>query len=115
MGFLSRSSSLAVLALASSALAAPSPVKREPEFSTLLGQLPDHVVVDWVGPQLQHITVTKEELAQTNFTEASPLEVTTSALAERGIFGADDRQLWPNTEYPYSAMGRLMWSNGVFW
>ncbi|KAK2039826.1 trypsin-like serine protease, partial [Colletotrichum somersetense] len=32
----------------------------------------------------------------------------------RFIIGADDRRLWNDPNYPFIAVGRLQWSNGVF-
>ena len=115
MVFLGRSSRLAVLALASSSLAAPSPMKRESEYHTLLGQPTGDFFVNFAGPKPEYITITKDDLDKNNITEAAPLDITTSVLAERGVIGVDNRQLWPNTEYPYSAIGKIQWSNGVYW
>ncbi|KAH7031511.1 trypsin-like cysteine/serine peptidase domain-containing protein [Microdochium trichocladiopsis] len=33
-------------------------------------------------------------------------------LAERTIYGVDDRQDWTNSDYPYSAIGKVLLSNG---
>ncbi len=117
MVFLGRTKSLAVLALASSTLAAPSPaIKREPEYHTLIGLPPaDFVSTNWVGPTVQYVDLAKEDLASTNATEAPSFEGSAAKKARRGVIGTDDRQLWPNREYPYSAMGKIQWSNGVYW
>ncbi|KAJ1323344.1 glutamyl endopeptidase [Microdochium nivale] len=41
-----------------------------------------------------------------NFTEP--------ALAERAIYGKDDRVALTNSAYPWSAIGKVQWSNGVW-
>ncbi|KAH7029843.1 trypsin-like cysteine/serine peptidase domain-containing protein [Microdochium trichocladiopsis] len=43
---------------------------------------------------------------------AEPSNHTEIGMAERDIFGNDDRENWENSDYPYSAMGKLSWSDG---
>ena len=45
---------------------------------------------------------------------AEPLDGPEEALEKRFINGADDRYLYSDVNYPYSAIGKLRWSNGVF-
>ncbi|KAH7024586.1 uncharacterized protein B0I36DRAFT_366523 [Microdochium trichocladiopsis] len=45
---------------------------------------------------------------------AEPSNHTDVELAERAIYGADDRQNWEDGNYPYSAIGKVRWSNGVW-
>lgn len=39
---------------------------------------------------------------------------TRNLLTERTVFGVDNRVLLKNAAYPYSAMGRLLWSDGTY-
>ncbi|KAJ1328919.1 glutamyl endopeptidase [Microdochium nivale] len=44
---------------------------------------------------------------------AEPSNHTEPELGRRQIWGGDDRVDWTNSDYPYSAIGRLTWSNGI--
>ncbi|KXJ92570.1 hypothetical protein Micbo1qcDRAFT_173747 [Microdochium bolleyi] len=44
---------------------------------------------------------------------AEPSNHTDTEVGRRQIWGGDDRVDWTNSDYPYSAIGRLTWSNGI--
>ncbi|GKT40599.1 uncharacterized protein ColSpa_00780 [Colletotrichum spaethianum] len=49
-----------------------------------------------------------------NSTDFPPSETGPTEPIKRGIIGGvDNRVLWPNRDYPYSAMGRIQLSNGA--
>jgi V8-like Glu-specific endopeptidase len=76
------------------------------------------------APKPTFLQVSKEELAAAiaNVTAGrhapgpSPLtggkRSPSLPVSERGVIGADNRVYWPSTDYPYSAMGRLLRSDG---
>ncbi|RYP68330.1 hypothetical protein DL771_006716 [Monosporascus sp. 5C6A] len=117
MVFFGRSLSLAALALCSSSLAAPTTEPQQETFNTLLGY-PEGGVTDGVSlfsaPEPEYVTLSREDLANLNATEAPGFDGPLSALAERAVIGRDDRVLWHDRNYPYSAIGKIQWSNGVF-
>ncbi|RYP10441.1 hypothetical protein DL764_000624 [Monosporascus ibericus] len=118
MVFFGRSLSFAALALCSSSLAAPTAEPRQESFNTLLGY-PEGGVTDGISlfsaPEPEYVTLSRETLANLNATEASAFEGPFSALAQRDVIGGrDDRVLWRDRNYPYSAVGKIQWSNGVW-
>ncbi|ORY66620.1 trypsin-like cysteine/serine peptidase domain-containing protein [Pseudomassariella vexata] len=74
------------------------------------------------GPPPTIIQLTPSNLASVGhvtevpslFGLSSPYSDTDEDLAERGIVGVDNRVVWNSTDYPYSAMGRLIWSTGAY-
>ena len=111
---LTRSQSLAVLAFCSGALAAPAPV--EEKITLPIGKAPANYVADWVGPKIEYQTYTLSDIEGINDTIAPPSDnLVGRGLKSRGPIGEDDRELWTDTSYPYSTMGKIEWSNGVFW
>ena len=113
---LSRSQSLAVLAFCTSALAAPAPAPASEEITLPIGQAPQGLRPAWVGPKINYHTLTVDELSNQNGTVAPPsANLVGRGLKSRGPIGEDNRELFLETGYPYSAMGKIEWSNGVFW
>ncbi|KAJ1323868.1 glutamyl endopeptidase [Microdochium nivale] len=45
---------------------------------------------------------------------AEPSNHTDVELAQRAIIGTDDRANWEDGNYPYSAIGKVQWSNGAW-
>ena len=75
------------------------------------------------APKPTFLHVSKEELAAAiaNVTSGrrvpgpsggKPPAAASLPVSGRGVIGADNRVYWPSTDYPYSAMGRLLRSDG---
>ncbi|KAL0936125.1 glutamyl endopeptidase [Colletotrichum truncatum] len=60
------------------------------------------------------VSVSLSELQDSNITEFAPPFPGPSESSKRGIIGPDNRVLWTNKEYPYRAMGRIEFSNGLW-
>jgi V8-like Glu-specific endopeptidase len=113
MVFSNRFTATAVLSLLCSSRLATSTLI-DTDFKTLLGFDPNFVssFADSDTPIPEIIELAVEDL---NGTSAPPSPDSINRLAGRDVLGGfDDRVLWPDTSYPYSAMGKLQWSNGVW-
>ncbi|KAG4217240.1 hypothetical protein PC116_g34279, partial [Phytophthora cactorum] len=81
-----------------------------------------HTASLFEGPVPEIIALKPEDLRarDSNFTEVpahipAHLEIVDDAeIDKRFIFGDDNRVLWTDKSYPFSAMGKIQWSTGVF-
>lgn len=111
---LTRSQSVAVLAFCSGALAAPAPTSEK--ITLPIGKAPENYVADWAGPNIEYHTYSANDLEGVNGTVAPPsANLVGRGLKSRGPIGEDNRELWTDTSFPYNTMGKIEWSNGVFW
>ncbi|KAE9570039.1 hypothetical protein CGMCC3_g13902 [Colletotrichum fructicola] len=112
------SAAAAVLAFCSQINATPVNVRQEEEVhpigfdESFARRFPAGAAV----PKVQTLNI--DELVH-NSTEAPgftpfPSETEAGEVDKRFIIGADDRHLWNDPNYPFIAVGRLLFSNGVF-
>ena len=110
---------LATAVLSSTILAAPTiewthPIFRVPitsQSKSSLSSAPIPRAIRYTQAQLRPFT-TDTVAAGPN----RPVNTTLTSrneLTQRGIIGPDNRVLWPNEEYPYSAIGRVSVSGAV--
>lgn len=82
---------------------------------------PQALLFEGPAPQIHELSI--DALSQQNATEIPAfipegLHVATedeeAELSRRFIMGADNRVLWTDRSYPFSAMGKIEWNTGVF-
>ncbi|KAI1777999.1 trypsin-like serine protease [Hypoxylon cercidicola] len=111
----------AVLLLSRRVAASPVPEAKEKGFTNPIG-IPDvQPTALFSGPIPEIVTLSLESLRESNATEAPAYipegvkALDDSQFDKRYIFGADNRVLWTdNKVYPFSAMGKIQWSTGVY-
>ncbi|KAH8889105.1 hypothetical protein GQ53DRAFT_808061 [Thozetella sp. PMI_491] len=111
----------AVLAFCATASALPNNVHvrddAELEQSYPIGMLPASKLKSLASSPVttaQHVHVDLSNLGNATVAEPSEQVVAAAKRALAGRAVADTRVLYDNTNYPYRAMGRLIWSNGIY-
>ncbi len=111
----------ALLLLSQRATSSPTPKVKNNVYTNPIG-VPEEGFTSslFTGPTPEIVTFELNSLMADNTTELSPyvpedVEALDDAeIAKRYIFGADNRVLWTDKSYPFSAMGKIQWSNGVY-
>lgn len=80
---------------------------------TNLGFDPDFVSTFAAGPVPEFRILSESDL-DLDAIDVEPSVPTNNRLRSRVVGPTDDRVLWNNQDFPYSAMGRLIWQNGVY-
>ncbi|KZL76657.1 glutamyl endopeptidase [Colletotrichum incanum] len=114
----------ASVALSFGSVAFAAPTAEEPivpapiDFEQLIGFDPDFVSsakkhkVAQVIPEIITLSLSGQD---SNFTDFPPSETGPAEPAKRAILGGvDNRVQWPNRDYPYRAMGRIQFSDGLW-
>ena len=126
MLYIKSSAAVAAFSLILTTLGYPaaSPDTRQTEIDDLLGfdeslkQL--HLSADDIFPEIRVLDdddfdiFCKDCIESTAPEEVAPYTVSEEELQKRFIVGKDDRKLFNEPSYPYTTVGRLSWSNGVF-
>ncbi|XXH04550.1 hypothetical protein Hte_010967 [Hypoxylon texense] len=101
--------------------ASPVPDTRGNAFTNPIGLPVEQTTSLFSGPSPEIVTLSLDSLSESNVTEIPAhipegVEVLEdSELDKRYIFGTDDRVLWTdNKVYPFSTMGKIQWSSGVY-
>lgn len=111
-----KSSAAAAALLFFSAQATPVTRNVVPTYKDLLGWDESQVHVLGTGqsaPEITFLTDTNVS-SGSNVTYAEALNVSGEDISKRFIDGADDRYQYTDRNYPFSATGKLQWSNGAF-
>lgn len=120
MVFSQRAAAVAAVtsALCSGVLAIPT----APVFNNLLG-IPseDAEVPGWASigrlTAPEYVTVERHQLGNGTHSAPAPSEVIATAgrmITSRGVIDTEDREDWADLSFPYSAMGKIQWSSGVW-
>ncbi|KAI0387828.1 trypsin-like serine protease [Hypomontagnella monticulosa] len=111
----------AALLLAShGAVSSPIPKTERSKYTIPIGLPSRDFRAFFSGAAPEIVTLSEASIASMNVTEIpayipNGTEVLDdSELDKRYVFGEDNRVLWTDKSYPYSAMGKIQWSNGVF-
>ncbi|KAI9903439.1 hypothetical protein N3K66_002791 [Trichothecium roseum] len=94
--------------------ASGNPVAREATAKQLLGFDESAVRILKTNDIVPEITVLDNLGQDLNTTSVSALVLDDAEIAKRFINGADDRYQYTDDNYPFRAVGKLYWSNGVF-
>lgn len=111
----------AALWLSSRALALPAPEQEDASYSQPIGLPTGGFTTQFYGPTPNIITLSMENFSIEDIPEVLPFvpedlgSVNETELAARAVLGGvDNRVLWTDKNYPFSAMGKIQWSNGVY-
>ncbi|KAI0118952.1 trypsin-like cysteine/serine peptidase domain-containing protein [Daldinia grandis] len=109
----------ALLLLSHGTAATPVPEPKTKAFTQPIGIPEFQALSTFDGPIPEIITLTPDDLNR-NVSEVPahvPDHVTVvddSEIDKRFVFGPDNRVLWTDKSYPFSAMGKIQWSTGVY-
>ncbi|KAI0180569.1 trypsin-like cysteine/serine peptidase domain-containing protein [Hypoxylon sp. FL1284] len=111
----------AILLLSQTIGASPVPEIRDNVFTNPIGIPEGKIASLFSGPIPDLVTLSSEDIHERNVTDMPQFvpegieDLEDSEIAKRYIFGADNRVLWTdNKVYPFSAMGKIEWSTGVY-
>ncbi|KAK7753421.1 hypothetical protein SLS62_004712 [Diatrype stigma] len=111
----------AVTLLSSRGSASPIPKATNDTYTQPIGLPEVGLTSQFYGPTPKVVTLPMESFGINSVHEVPPFqpngteELDDTELARRFIQGStDDRVLWTDRSYPFSTMGKIQWSNGVY-
>lgn len=116
-----RSLATAVTLLSSRASASPIPKATNDTYTQPIGLPEGGLTSQFYGPTPGVVTLSMESFGINSVKDIPPFqpngtgELDDAEIARRFIQGStDDRVLWTDRSYPFSTMGKIQWSNGVY-